>query len=237
MALSFTYKLIKTNDVALFYINNTTVYGTPEEDRNEAAEILLAAYVNESGVEQFITVDSTPYLTKTEYAITNTLDGHYHFETLRFPLWINTGTYVKEIRDVNDIITTYANLVYGTTTGKFYKAIEPSNSGSPIEPGITVGWETYWEEITDFTDSEVRSNDTIVTAEYDDIHDARATICTKNELYKVACGDHNCIDLKKLTPYLKRAALLAGARAKRDDQQPEKAESILRVLTNLCGKC
>ncbi len=235
MSLTRTHTLVKTNDCGVFIFNNTTAdYGTGgNEARNESAELLLAFYMP-LGVESAITVDSTPYLTATSYNITNTLDGHYHFELLRIPKWTSSAYTQIEIRDINDIITTYATIVYGESAGKFYKLIDPSTD---VEPGVDSGWEEDWEEITDFTDEEIRSNDTIEVSEFNDIHDCRSTICTKNELYKVSCADPSCMDMKNYLPYFKRAVLLAGARAKNADSQPEKAESIIRILSNLCTQC
>jgi hypothetical protein len=235
MALTWLHKLNKTNDCSVFTFNNITVYGTGGDPlRSDAAEVLLAAHITEEGVEEFATVDSTPYLSKTSYNISNTLDGHYRFEILRFPKWVS-GIYDQiEIRDGNNIIITYATLVYGETTNKFYKLINPNTD---VEPGVDVGWEIEWEEVTNFTDEEIRNNDTIETVAFNDIHDCRSTVCTKNELYKVSCVDPNCTDLKNYVPYFKRAVLLAGARAKNADSQSEKAETIIRTLSNLCTEC
>ncbi|MFN7465335.1 MAG: hypothetical protein ACK53T_02355 [Planctomycetota bacterium] len=232
MPLVWKHELVKTNDCNVFTIRNTTVYGAPNQDRNQAAEVLIVAHVTEKGVEEFLTLDSTPYLTKTEYSVTNSVDGHYRIEFLRFQLWSGTTSYVKEVRDGNNIITTYASVVYNPTTGKFYKAIDPSLN---IQPGVTVGWQTDWVEITNFTDIELRANTNLEVGAFDTIHDCRSTVCTKNELYKVACVDPNCNELKNYLPYLKRAVLLAGARAKNDDAQPEKAETIIRTLSDLCS--
>jgi hypothetical protein len=231
MALTRTQTLTKTTDCAVFVITNTTIYGGLEEDRDDAAEVLIIAHVTEDGEEEFATVDSTPYLSKVAYNITNELDGHYHGEFLRFPLWVNGNVYYPEILDVNDIITSYANLVYNTATETFYKNILNTNS---VEPGVTSDWTTYWEAITDFTESELRTNTTISVSVFNDIHDCRSTVCTKNELYKINCSDGNCADLKNYVPYLKKAVLLAGARSKNADTQSEKAETILRNLENLC---
>lgn len=234
MALSWQHKLIKTDDCGVFIFSNTTVYGSPNQDRNEAAEVLVVAHIDTDQQENFITVDSTPYLTKIQYDVSNTKDGHYQFELLRFPKWTTSPYTQVEITDGNDIITTYATLVYGETANKFYKLIAASTD---VEPGVDAGWETYWEEITDFTDVDVRSNTTIEIAEFDNIHDCRSTICVKNELYKVSCADVNCIDLKSMTGYLKKSVLLAGARAKNEDNQPEASEKIIRMLENMCNQC
>lgn len=233
MPLSWTHQLVKTTSVDVFTFKNTTVYGGSNPNRNASAEVLIAAHVNE-GIENFVTVDSTPYLTKIDYSINNTIDGHYHFEILRFPKWTSSPYTQVEVTDGDGNITTYAALVYGETTNKFYKLISASTN---VEPGVAVSWEDDWEEIVDFTDEDIRLNDTIEVAVFDDLYDGRSTICIKNDLYKLSCGDPNCIDLNSMKNYLKKVVLLAGARSKNEDNQPEKAEKIIRTLENMCGKC
>lgn len=225
--------LILHDNCGEFTFKNETDYAPAV--RADAAEILIAAHVDEDSIENFITVDSTPYTSKLEYLINNSKDGHYRFELLRFPIHDNTGatTYNPEVRDGNDIITTFADLVYYTNTGKYYKNILQTSAVLPD----AVNGATYWEEILDFTDSEVRTNTTIEAGVFNDIHDCRARKCTKDELYKITCKDPNCLDVKTLLPYLKKAVYLAGARAKNSDDQPEKAETILRIMDNQCKGC
>jgi hypothetical protein len=223
--------LILHDNCGEFTFKNETDY-TPDL-RTDKAEVLIAAHVDEQSIENFVTVDSTPYTSKLEYLINNTKDGHYHFELLRFPTFVPATIYDPETRDGNDIIITYADLVYYTNTQKFYKNIQ---STSTVAPDDLTGAE-YWEEITDFTDEEVRKNTNIEVGVFDDIHDCRARKCTKDELYKVTCKDPNCLDVKTLMPYLKKAVYLAGARAKNSDDQPEKAETILRIMDNQCKGC
>lgn len=233
MALVWAREIQYTNEPTLFRYSNTTVYGGAEEDRNEGAEILLAAHVvapehtGEEGVEEFLTIDSTPYLTKTLYDINNTSDGHYRFETLRFPIWSVATPYIEEVRDVNNEITTYASLVYYTVTGKFYKAIDSQTGGLPTNT-------LFFEEITDFTIDDVRTSDKIVVSEYNTIFDHRGRLCVKEELYKLLYPGV-CLDLQKMMPYLKKSIYLKGARAKADDNQPEQGEIITRTLENSCG--
>lgn len=230
MALVWIYEKQYTDSKSLMRINNLTVYGGVEDDRNEGAEILIGAHVDEEEIENFVTIDSTPVLTKILYDVPSTIDGHYHFESLRFPIWSVSLPYIQEIRDVNNIITTYAHLLYYSVTGKFYKTILSNTGQLPTNA-------TYYTEITDFTNSEVRLNTKIVVGEFDALFDARVKICTKNELYKLASKGCSCNeDVSKLLPYLYRKILVTGAQAKLEDSKPEEAETIIRSLDSYC-KC
>ena len=225
---------LKYHDVCItFSFLDDTVYGGANPARSAFGIRLISAHVDEKGIENFVTIDSTPYLSKIEYTINNTIDGHYRFELLRFGLWSSGPSYIPEVRDVNNIITTYASVVYYTVTGKFYKNIQAT---STIAPDAPTGSQ-FWTEIITFTSSELRANTNITIGVFNDIFDCRTRKCTKAELNKVSCEDPECLDLKKMLPYLKKAVYLAGARSKNSDGQPEKSETILRTLSNLCDEC
>lgn len=231
MALIDNPSIKFTTDKALFKYVNGTIYGNPELNRNDAGEYLFVAYINEKGEETVITVDSTPYLSKLEYDINNTIDGHYHFERLRFPNYNSGTSYDPETRDINDIISIYADLIFYSVTNKFYKNILTSTNIAPDAPNGS----TYWIEITDFTDPEVRNNTNIINFIYDTIYDYRGRICVKDELYKISTKGCGCTDnLTSLMPYLKKKVYLSGARAKAADQKFAQAETITRVLDKLC---
>jgi hypothetical protein len=241
MALDRKSCLVFTDDCALFIVRNTTGnydvnntggYGAPNEARADAAEVLIVAHVTEAEVEEFITIDSTPYLSKLEYSVSNTIDGHYRWEFLRFPLYSGVTSYVIEIVDGNDIIITYANLIYYSATNKFYKKI--GSNGSGVAPDAINGVD-HWEEITDFTLSSIRNNSTISVVESNDLYDCRGRKCTKDELYKLGCGCTD--DVSKLLPYLKKKVYLASARSRNADLNPEQAETITRTLQKLCPTC
>lgn len=228
MALVDKVCLIYTGNCGLFKYSNQTVYGAPNQNRNQGAEILVTAHITEVPAEEFITVDSSPYLTKLEYDINNIIDGHYHFDRLRFPIWANDAA-VAEIKDVNGIIITYATLRYYTPTNKFYKCIQIHTNIAPD----AINGNQYWSEITDFTLEAIRKNTTIEIFSVDKLYDCRGRKCTKKELLKLSCNCNE--DIKKFLPYLKKKILLSGARSKMDDLKPEQAETITRQLDNLCG--
>jgi hypothetical protein len=231
MALVDIPSLKYTTNKSLFKYINGTVYGGSEPARSAGAEVLLAAHVDEKEIENFVNVDSTPVLSKTEYDINNNLDGYYLFERLRFPIYDNATAYTAEVRDGNNIITVYAKLIYYAATDKFYKNILASTGIAPD----AINGSTYWQVILDFTNPEVRSNTNILNFIYKALYDFRGRVCTKNELYKVAANGCGCTDdINKLMPYLKKKVYLSGAKAKADDTKFEEAETITRVLEKLC---
>jgi len=230
MALVKDFCLILTSECTVFQFQDKINWGTPEQDRAQGANILLAAHITEDNEEEFATVDSTPVQSKILYDVTNSVDGDYIFELLRFPIHNINENYIKEVKDSNGIITTYASLIYYPGNFKFYKAIEPSLNVLPD----AVDGTTYWTEITDFTADEIRSSNAITIYDYRDVYACRSKKCVKDALISLGCG---CDDLKKMLPVYKRKALLNGAQALADNQQHHKAETNIRVLENLCPKC
>lgn len=234
MALSYSLCNILNEDCEVFTINNNTVYGSPNINRNGEADVLICAYVDNILGEQFLTVDSTPYDSKISYDINNEKDGHYVAELESFDSFSNIVSYIKEILDSNNIITSYANLVYYSTTQKFYKCIA-NNPASPnsIAPDDPTG-PTYWAVITNFTNTDIRNNTTIRVTSFDFIHDCRGRKCTKDALLSVLKKSPDCLDVKTLLPYLKKRVLLSGARVEADDLNFIEAENITRTLANIC---
>lgn len=230
MALEKDFCIIYTADCALYKFQDKINWGTPEVDRAEGAHILLAAHIKEDGTEEFTTVDSVPYTSKLEYDIPNTIDGHWIAELLRFPIYDINTNYAKEIKDVNGVITNYANLMYHSGTNKFYKAIENVLNVAPDE----VDGSLYWQEITSFTLDEIRKNTTIAVYDYKYLYDCRSRKCVKDLLIGMGC---NCSDDNKIKAYDKARVLLQGAQALADDQKFTLAETNIRVLEKRCGKC
>lgn len=198
--------------------------------REDGAHILLAAHIEQNGTENFVTVDSIPYLTKLEFDINNSKDGHYMYEILRFPIYSPAVAYEMEQLDTNLEIAIYANLVYYNTTDKFYKAIAPSTGIPPDD----VNGSAYWEPITDFTVDSIRESDKITIYRFDDIYTCRSRKCVREELIALGCM---CEDMAKMTRYFKKKVILDGAYALSDNQEHAKAEANIRLLENMCPKC
>ncbi len=228
MPLSYTFTKSVQSDPAIFYINNTTVYGGANPLRNAGGEILIVAKVDSESVETFLTVDSTPFNSRLVYTVSNSLDGYYHAELLRFTNYNSANTFVVEVKDINNVITTYANVVYYPSTQKFYKAVLASNSGAPQLPTNT----SYWTEITDFTVDSIRKNTTLEVGIFDLLHDVRNSNVVKDNLYNIVKKELAENTIKDLVPYLKKAIYLEGARIKAGDTKFLEAEIITRVLDN-----
>jgi len=233
MALVYSYSKKSTSDPGLFQVTVSANYGSPNPDRNQGGEVLVVAHITQEEKEEFVTIDSTPYLTKSIYDVYNTLDGHYRIETLRFALYDNATPYIPEIKDGNGIITTSASVIYYDLTNKFYKNILASTGIAPD----AINGTTYWEEITDFTLESVRKNTNLTIGSFETMHEDRNILCVKNELFKLnklcGCGD----DLRDYLPFLKKKVLLDGICALAADLKYTQAEINTRVLQNLCPKC
>lgn len=232
MAQAYSFCLVLTDDCSTFQLQNNTVYTSPV--RSATGDVLVVCQIDSSGAQNYITVDSTPYLSSILYNIPNIVDGHYHFELLEFNQYNGGTSYVAETRDGNSIIVTYANLIYYATTGLFYKCIL---AGSGIAPDTVTTGIVHWQQITDFTDPEVINNSTIARGTYDSIATCRSKTGVKNTLYNIVLKDPACLDVKTLLPYLKQRIYLIGAESKNSDQKPEQAEVIIEILADLIPPC
>lgn len=221
-----------TDDCGVFQFEDKTNYGTPEENREQGANVLLVAHVDEEGKEDFLSVDSEPVLTKLVYDVYNTKDGHYLFEILRFRFYDNNTVYYPEEKDINGVIVTYANVIYYQPTNKFYKAINPAFFINIAPDDVNAN--DYWEEIIDFTVDSIRTNTNILVLETHDINDCRSRKCVRNYIIGLGC---NCTDQKKLVESFRRESILASARSLADNQQYNKAESNIRLLEKMCPSC
>ena len=95
MALVKNYCLIYSSDCDVFQFQDKINWGSPEEARNQAANVLIVFHVTDKSKEEQIHVDSKPYLSKLVYDIHNTMDGHYRYELLRIPIYFNSENYNK----------------------------------------------------------------------------------------------------------------------------------------------
>jgi hypothetical protein len=230
MALEPDFCIIYTAECSVHKFQDKTNWGAPEVERTAGGHVLLAAHVLQDGTENFLTVDSKPYLTKLEYDINNTKDGHYLYEVLRFPVYSPAFGYEPEQLDANDEIAVYAHLVYYNGTDKFYKAIGPSLG---VPPDGVDGL-LSWEEITEFAVDEIRENDKIIVYPWHDLFACRSKKCVKDELIALGCG---CEDMTRMMKYFKKKVMLDGAYALSDNQEHSKAEANIRLLENMCPKC
>ena len=175
-----------------------TPYGTPNQDRNTTANILVVAKMDENQNLVFIpNIDNTIplsalgwYFTTTPNATKTITDGAYRAFLMVFSLYSGAATYDKEEVDIDGLITQYADIIYHSGSNTFYKAI--ANSFTAIEPSVTVGWATYWEVFTNFSSYILSDRATVIIHIHDDTVTFKYEDCLKDELVDITddilCG-------------------------------------------------
>jgi hypothetical protein len=120
------------------------------ELRTDKANLLVIAKMSSSGVPTYLSgIDNTSPLSAIVWNFPTATDGWYRFNLIRLSLYsaspVNT---LAEVKDGNGVITQFATVLYHTPTSQVVKA---KTTGSiSVQPGA-VGWQTYWEVITDLS--------------------------------------------------------------------------------------
>jgi len=234
----------RSQDKTLAKFIDETVYGSPNADRDDEAHFIVIAKMDENQSLTFITgIDNTTPLTSLEYLFTNSADGAYRLIEF-IPNFYNGATpYGRETKDSEGNITIYANVIWHPTSNKFYKAIylnTPTFTG--VEPSITVGWQNYWEEFTDF-ESQIAATtsgtntDKIPYEIHDDIITFRLEDCIVEKLDcttdTILCSV--CDRLEELLPTLKVQLMLDGANSNNWQDKQTRSETIIeQTLKKFC---
>jgi len=130
MALVPIYNFTQNDGGETGLIVNATVYGSPNQNRNEAAEYILWSKTNKAGARTFYNPDQGNVLTNLQYSVnTNIADGWY--EMIRLRIQFYNGTNYVEQQESGGVITQYASIFYYGTTGLVYKAVAPSTGQDP----------------------------------------------------------------------------------------------------------
>lgn len=216
-----------SQDITTFKIQNETVYGGSYDDRGDNAEYLLVAKIDENQNLTFIDgIDNTLPLSALEWDITSEADGSYRAFYISIAPWLVGTDYVKEVLDEDDNIESYADITYDD--GVVYKAIDDSTG---VQPGVTSGWEDYWEIVTDLTTliEYGIDKDSIYVHIHDDILDFQFQKCVRDELDDASDLILNglCDKIEKLLPILKMQLLLDGARSNNWQDKQTRSEVIL----------
>lgn len=227
MSLTRVFAITKvTQDVTQAVFVDNTVYGTPNLNRNQEAHYILIAKMDENQQLSFITgIDNSAPLISLSYNFINSIDGAYRLILFVPAAYDNAATYTAEIKDVNGVITTYANIVWDASTAKFYKAIGTNFSGHAVTQTA------YWQPDPDFT-TQVNTNK-VTTFVQDDIVTFRYEDC---EVRKLDCAVDNilcglCTDIQTLFPLLQQQLVLDGANSENWQQKATKSEIIIRTGT------
>lgn len=140
MALSPSFTVVQDNGGETATATNTTTYGTPEQDRDEAAEFVLWSKTDKDGNRTFHNPDQGDVLTKLVYSVLTAISGLYELIWLRIQFYDSGANYVEQ-QESGGVITQYPSVFYYGTTGKIYKAIVPSTGQDPEDTD-------FFEEVT-----------------------------------------------------------------------------------------
>lgn len=143
MALTPVFNFTQNDGGLTGAVVNATVYGSPNQDRNEAAEVLLWSKTNKNGVRSFDNPSQGNLLTNLNYTVNTPVSGWYEGINLRMQPY-DAGTNYVEEQESGGVITQYASLIYYPTTGLFYYSVAPSTGQDPTDTA-------YFAQITDYS--------------------------------------------------------------------------------------
>jgi hypothetical protein len=214
-------------DKTKFTITDESEWLDDAPDRREdAARILVATKMDEEQQLEFIAVLNTDPLATISWLITSSGSGAYRFFYIDIPLWDTDEEYVAEVI-TDEVVTTYANFVYHNEV--FYKAIADNDA---VEPGVTSGWEDYWEEYDGDFHEQIESDiltihihDDISTMEYEECIMDKVDVRTEAELCGACCSDTEFLNLIKMQFFLD------SANANNWHDKAVRAEVILQQAT------
>ncbi len=229
MALSANLTITSvTADGSHTILTDSTIYGTPNVDRNQVAVYLTAYTVAESLIETPIVVASFDPETATTFTITNGLDGRYRFYFIIVNNWLVGTTYNQY------------DLVWETTQNKFYQYTNATPSS-----GHAVTDANYFTVVTDPT-SIIRNVGTstasgnIVYQILENIADYQTAKCYGNAI-TLAAKDNcsaECDCSSKLGQSVKKIrTLLAVMRLSNTRQQYLVGERAARQAEKYCTDC
>jgi hypothetical protein len=222
------YHSATSTDGTTSTITDTTVYGSPNELRNQVAVWITAYKVDEEGVESELTVQDYDTETASTFIVENQIDGRYRYYFVIADNWSNITTY--ELGD----------LVWSTTENKFYQYINPvPSAGSSV---VSSSFQVITDPAALHTDEEhtVPENDYFLTYEW--IIDYQTAKCYATAALKSAeedCGgDCGCGCAGKYGKYAsKLRVLLSVMRIANVRQQYTKGERFARTAEKYCTEC
>lgn len=222
MALTRVFTIAQEDGGLTAQAVNTTVYGTPNQDRNEAAEYVLWSKTDQNGLREFHNPDSGDVLTETIYELETAIDGWYELIVPRIQPYDAAANYVEE-QSSGGVVTQYASIFYYPTTDKVYKAIAPSTGQSPTDT-------IYFEEVTDLS---TELDNTNIDVYYKNFYsEYRTNVCIRDK------DDANCHCSNKDDAYIDGLySLKQSADTNFANDNPEIMDKIIRELENTCTQC
>lgn len=230
MPLSRSYTITQQDGGLTAIAVNTTTYGSPNQDRDDAAEFILWSKTDKTGARTFFNPDQGNVLTNLQYTVsttaggTTTVDGWYELISVRIQPYSAGANYVEQ-QESGGLITQYASVFYYSTTGKIYKAIAASTGQDPEDTN-------YFEEVPLSALAEILDN-TNIDVYYKNFYcEYKINICIRDkDDADCACGNKNKDYINGLYS-LKQSADTNFANG-----NPEIMEKIIQELDASCTQC
>jgi hypothetical protein len=224
MALSFAFTITQVDGGLTATAVNTTTYGTPNQDRDEAAQVLLWSKTDKNGLRTFTNPDQGDVLNNLSYTVTTLTDGWYEGINVRIQPYDAGANYVEE-QSSGGSITQYASIFYYATDGKYYKAIAPSTGQTPTDTD-------YFEEVTLTTLADNLANTNIEVTYHNFYSEYRTNVCIRDKDDDCCqCGDPDRDYVDGLY------SLKQSADTNYANGNPEIMEKIIRELEATCTQC
>lgn len=225
MALTFLLpKGAPPVDCSSFDITDNTVYGAPNDDRNERANVLFVTRTNKNAVRtlQGIVPNTVDPLTVSSWSVTSTSDGLIEKILFSVKIWVSGGPYVAD------------DIVYDVVEAAFFKCSAPNSSGT--RPSLNLGdWggaaitadSLYTNEI----DNDATTMEVVIQ---NDLNTCRFQNKMRKEWERVA-DNFIRANGKRQTEYSdadEMDAILQSAYAAIANNRPYEAEEIIQNATN-----
>ena len=224
MALSPSFTITQQDGGLTALGVNTTVYGSPNQDRDDAAEFVLWSKTDLAGARVFTNPDQGNVLTNLEYSLTTLVDGWYELIRSRIQPYNVGANYVEEQSSGGEI-TQYASMFYYPTDGKIYKAIAASTGQDPTNPA-------YFVEVP-IEDLAANLANTNIEVYYQNFYsEYRTNVCIRDK------DDNSCACGNKDRDYVDGLySLKQSADTNYANGNPEIMEKIIRQLEADCTQC
>ena len=221
MALSPSFTITQQDGGQSALAVNTTTYGSPNQDRNDAAEYVLWSKTDQNGLRSFTNPDQGDVLNNLNYTVLTPIDGWYELIRLRIQPYNAGANYVEE-QSSGGVITQYASIFYYGTTGKVYQAIVPSTGQDPENTN-------YFVEVPDL--SAILANTNIEVYYKNFYGEYNTNVCIRDkDLENCSCGG-DASELDNLYS-MKQSADTNFANG-----YPDRMEKIIRELEQTCTQC
>jgi len=224
----------RTQNAEQGVVKDKTPYGAPNQVRTDQANFLVVAELQEKQKLVFQdNIDNSLPLSTLQWYFNSKVNSIYRFFLFaNVPYYSGSDTYKRKEVDVNALITQYPSIIYHVGSSKFYRVKDdaPSTTFSAIQPTITVNWQNYWSEISNF--SEEITNTNLIIHIYDELVAFAYEDCLKDTLVdtvdKMCCG---CNNLEEILPYLQAKLMLYGAKSEDWQGHSDRSDYIITKAT------